>query len=818
MPGGNRRGRMAPRIPRTMNNTGGGAEGNNQEEDGILQVEINAEHSAGIRETEDFFKSAKTVQDHNRRLMEMIKWVEQEYPDYYENGVVELAEEQKENKKRYHTSTHDFIYTNINVNIMKAFMSKKKYKPNKFTLEGKPIHYSYSHLRKYYDSVLFGAYRAKVALPEIYEMEMQGFLDSVKKEKVKAKKRGEVEEKEADPISFELYRLLCKYAINAGNIFVWAFTVVQWSCMARSISIDDLTFAQVSLGTDSMVIEYCDSKADQKGEKTSPKNCYANPFDYRVCIFTALGCYFCIHDECWREQKDSIFRNRNAKQGTAAHRYCNQISKMYQEHKEEIEEYVRANHFNPHGTRKGAAVCASSGTTLPASLAAIANRGEWTISMMFEIYLGFAEPGDQYLGRLLAGLLPNSADFAVIPPHFTCGMENEFVNEAMNLCFRGIIERDEGGNVSSLRSNAKGILLRCLACMVYHYDELKKITIANPSHCFATMPLFTRPQLQLELSKLITMEVSDRIRMPTGIPPHVEAMGKLDELTKLIRQEREERLHHYEEIKATIGDKIEQIAEQNGQITRPAVIKLFEDFSEKFQTTITDKIDTVLRSVVGPTGGDGSNTEQNNQSTIQENTSMERSTGYTLWSYKGKFWHVPEDFALPAKTKRKRAWELWICGMELEDGKKIRPFRFMKPTCIPNEHRIKFKTEWQPIMKKMEKAEGLMMPAMGCYDAPNSTFIEMTYRVATKHLKENVCSFLWDDEKRIIENWSVASWSCYTQPNYIRKHGNVSDIANLPQVTRYNAPHRTRRRMTKRKVTEISEITEEIVETEITEV
>ena len=100
---------------------------------------------------------------------------------------------------------------------------------------------------------------------------------------------------------------------------------------------------------------------------------------------------------------------------------------------------MRAGHFNPHGTRKGAAVCASSGTTISASLAAIANSGEWTIYMMFEVYLGFAEPGDQYLGRLLAGLLPNSADFALIPPHFVRGTENEFVAEATNSCFRGIV-------------------------------------------------------------------------------------------------------------------------------------------------------------------------------------------------------------------------------------------------------------------------------------------------------------------------------------------------------------------------------------------
>ncbi len=62
--------------------------------------------------------------------------------------------------------------------------------------------------------------------------------------------------------------------------------------MARSISINDLTFAQVSLGTDSLVVEYCDSKSDQKGERASPKNGYANPVDYNFCILLLLDVIF----------------------------------------------------------------------------------------------------------------------------------------------------------------------------------------------------------------------------------------------------------------------------------------------------------------------------------------------------------------------------------------------------------------------------------------------------------------------------------------------------------------------------------------------
>ena len=67
----------------------------------------------------------------------------------------------------------------------------------------------------------------KVRFPEVYEVEIQSYLESIKKEKTKAKKRGKLEDTEVDPISFELYRILCKYAIDTGDIFLWAYTIVQ---------------------------------------------------------------------------------------------------------------------------------------------------------------------------------------------------------------------------------------------------------------------------------------------------------------------------------------------------------------------------------------------------------------------------------------------------------------------------------------------------------------------------------------------------------------------------------------------------------------
>ena len=71
-------------------------------------------------------------------------------------------------------------------------------------------------------------------------------------------------------------------------------------------------------------------------------------------------------------------------------------------------------------------------------MAAIANQREWSLSTVIDIYLGFAEPGDHCLGRILADLDANFLTFAAIPPHFIEGMDNECINEAMHFYFSSI--------------------------------------------------------------------------------------------------------------------------------------------------------------------------------------------------------------------------------------------------------------------------------------------------------------------------------------------------------------------------------------------
>ena len=120
---------------------------------------------------------------------------------------------------------------------------------------------------------------------------------------------------------------------------------------------------------------------------------------------------------------------------------------------------------------------------------------------------------------------------------------------------------------------------------------------------------------------MVSTNASKRIQIPTGIPPHVEMMTKIQELTNLIKIEREERKRHYEEIKISVGDKLEELAVTHGHITRPAVEKLFEDFSATFKTRISEKIDNVVENVLASTTGDAR--RNSNHLALEEQTELE---------------------------------------------------------------------------------------------------------------------------------------------------------------------------------------------------
>ena len=72
----------------------------------------------------------------------------------------------------------------------------------------------------------------------------------------------------------------------------------------------------------------------------------------------------------------------------------------------------------------------------------------------------------------------------------------------------------------------------------------------------------------------------------------------------------------------------------------------------------------------------------------------------------------------------------------------------------------KFKSGVAANLMNMEQYTGLLLPP---YPSEiYSEVIETTFSIGTEHLKITVCIFLYDKQNRIIESWSVSSWSSYT--------------------------------------------------------
>ena len=185
---------------------------------------------------------------------------------------------------------------------------------------------------------------------------------------------------------------------------------MQWNCMARSISIDDLGFRNIHKNCDSIACKYDQTKKDKAGDKCNDKNLHANPENPNVCLFLALGLCFSIESVALG-MKDFLFIEFGSNVGSAAKRFNDNLGKIMGCYEEIVSGHINSSRGNSHGVRKGSSTRATSGTTLTPSLISVALRGEWSLGKVFDMCFNFVEVGDACLGRILAGLDPNSPNF-----------------------------------------------------------------------------------------------------------------------------------------------------------------------------------------------------------------------------------------------------------------------------------------------------------------------------------------------------------------------------------------------------------------------
>jgi hypothetical protein len=227
-------------------------------------IAIVEEHQQGVAETIDHQRRVRTTNNYRNRVKHINEFMAISYPEYCTcGGVRDLSDEEL---SHHHKNTKDLVYTGLNVSIILAFLAAKKNKADGMLQ-------SFTNMRKYHDAILYGAEQANQQLPRDYYVQMDKWMASYRKEAAKAKAEGRLEEQEADPVSFSLFRLWMQWAIDAKNPFVWVFGLLQWNFMARSISVGTLAFHNFRLGEDNIIGKYDKHKADQGGGE-SPRQAY----------------------------------------------------------------------------------------------------------------------------------------------------------------------------------------------------------------------------------------------------------------------------------------------------------------------------------------------------------------------------------------------------------------------------------------------------------------------------------------------------------------------------------------------------------------
>jgi hypothetical protein len=625
---------------------------------------------------------------------------------------------------------------------------------------------------------------------------------SLKNSSAAAKKDGQCEERGADPIPWSLFTFMCECAVNKGDSFWWLFSLLQWNCMSRCQNIDNLKFSNLSINGDAIVVQFDSTKMDQGGEKTSPKHCYANPLNFKACLFTAMGCYFAtINTSFASNHRDYLFIKSGSAEGSGASNYTDRIKSWAHEFEHVVISHCRLNHVNTHGIRKGSSTHAASNTTCPPPLPSIFLRGEWSMGIVLDIYWRFAEAGDHYLGRLLAGLDTNSADFGILPPHFTVPMSNPLVQRALQMVYGNLIAAFEDDANSFLMA----ILFRLLASLVYHEASLRELIATKNGHPFGNICLLRDTALLAQLKPLVTIEATANILSnATGLPPHTICLKKLNDLTILVQQdieqrrkEREEDLARWaslkEDIKTCVVEAIEARAVENGQLTADGLNRILqrqeESLINRLNSTIRSELSEFARS-------NGVPQRQNQQQQQTQRIHDDNPTGrYTYYLYRGKAFVVPETYDLPEGTSLKTAFVYWIKGTTFPvvttEGlldKIIRPFSLWTVKNTPPDIWKKFKTGWKKILTFMtDGIEGLIRDIEN--QAANFTEerISSLYDQGLQYVKSKV-RYIQDVD---TSKWTVTTFSQKIQSSSINRLGTSEDKSEL-QSTGIKA-HRMKR-------------------------
>ncbi len=226
---------------------------------------------------------------------------------------------------------------------------------------------------------------------------------------------------------------------------------------------------------------------------------------------------------------------------------------------------------------------------------------------------------------------------------------------------------------------------------------------------------------------------------------------------------------------------VEDQAWDSGHVTGARLIEVLNEFQEKSLKKVDERLVQIRNEFSNHHDG-GHGGERPQQPRREEQVGAVTTTVNT-YSYKGRFFAVPEDFEFP-KPKLREAIRFWLCGQTVsEDGKKkVKPFRKLSLDMLPTKSlKDNFKIHWKPIFAFLSEAAAL--PPM--HETITNQHINEVYDRCVGHLKSTV-SYCFQKKKNPENEWTIATWSLRTSRSSIEKKGTESDKAKLPEANNRN--------------------------------
>jgi hypothetical protein len=372
-------------------------------------------------------------------------------------------------------------------------------------------------------------------------------------------------------------------------------------------------------------------------------------------------------------------------------------------------------------------------------------------------------------------------------------MGNAKIREAMNLMFATILQKWGGTAV-----DPTGILLLCLASVVWNIDFLKSTAAKIPGHPFGMIPLLSNVGPLAELKLLVTIESAGHMTVATRIPPHIRQAVLMKETLTMCKETLVEVQGMAATVKAAVANGFEEKALECGHMTGERMDTMLVSYHTKIEELIDKKLSDM--NIPGDNRNDGEGNEDGDDGIVFAEGEVEvvnnQAIQHRLCAYEGRFWHVPKDFEFPVGVRLDTGWKAWVCGLpsnetvganDIRMQAPVRPFRILKPAMLPPDVRKKFQLHWMPIVSLMMEAapDSEILPAM------DTESIALSFANGKEHLKTRV-SYVFESERASPDRWGISTWSKKVARSSILKHGNISDKANLPVATRHNKPRQQR--------------------------